>query len=61
MDKYQEAQQKYNEAIEAAWQQRIAAIRLGAQDYEHTYQTALQVAGDEFRLIVGSRPVQATV
>lgn len=60
MDKYQKAQQKYNDAADAAWEQRLASIRLGAKmsDIEHTYQTALQVAGDELRQVLGPRPVQ---
>ena len=55
MDKYQEAQQKYNNAADAAWDKRIAAIKLGAKmsDIEHTYQTALQVAADELRQVYG--------
>ena len=54
MDKYQSAQKKYEQALEAAWQQRQMAIKLGASysDYSATYYTALDVAEQEYRSIV---------
>lgn len=48
-----DAQKKYHQAIEAAWQQRMASINLGApmSEVEQAYLTKIEVAKAEYRKV----------